>query len=192
MAVLIFVLQSRGNTLGVGASTFGIGNVRLQTELSCLKSRSPLKLESPNFSYGRVCQSILVLGKNKQERKAYIRKSILEQALHAWMHDAKRLQHFNGVFLFKKATQSQRTCQLKNFIVKIFKRSQIEHYQTYGTGLHLFRHSFATLIYQETQDLVLTSRALGHNSLLSTKIYIHTTQEHNKKVACLFDTLLKS
>ncbi len=56
MAVLIFVLQSRGNTLGVGASTFGIGNVRLQTELSCLKPRSPLKLESPNFSYGRVCQ----------------------------------------------------------------------------------------------------------------------------------------
>ncbi len=56
MSVLIFVLQSRGNTLGVGASTFGIGNVRLQTELSCLKPRSPLKLESPNFSYGRVCQ----------------------------------------------------------------------------------------------------------------------------------------
>ncbi len=56
MAVLIFV-QSRGNTLGVGASTFGIGSVRLQTELSCLKPRSPLKLESPNFSYGRVCQN---------------------------------------------------------------------------------------------------------------------------------------
>ncbi len=62
MSVLIFV-QSRGNTLGVGASTFGIGNVRLQTELSCLKPRSPLKLESPNFSYGRVCQiGVTIIG----------------------------------------------------------------------------------------------------------------------------------
>lgn len=56
----------------------------------------------------------------------------------------------------------------------------------------IFRHSFATLIYQETQDLVLTSRALGHSSLLSTKIYIHTTQEHNKKVALVFDNLIEN
>ncbi|GAA6955930.1 hypothetical protein CHC183_08980 [Helicobacter pylori] len=48
------------------------------------------------------------------------------------------------------------------------------------------------LFYQETQDLVLTSRALGHSSLLSTKIYIHTTQEHNKKVALVFDSLIEN
>ncbi len=66
MAVLIFV-QSRGNTLGVGASTFGIGSVRLQTELSRLKPRSPLKLESPNFSYGRVCQYELAREHYKKE-----------------------------------------------------------------------------------------------------------------------------
>ncbi|MGL2806304.1 tyrosine-type recombinase/integrase [Helicobacter pylori] len=45
--------------------------------------------------------------------------------------------------------------------------------------------------YDETQDLVLTSRALGHSSLLSTKIYIHTTQEHNKKVALVLKGWLK-
>ncbi|WP_205435973.1 tyrosine-type recombinase/integrase [Helicobacter suis] len=160
--------------------------------LGGLRKSEVFNLELKNIKPEEQNYSILVLGKNKQERKAYIRKSILEQALHAWMDDAKRLQHFNGAFLFKKATSSQRTCQLQNFIAKIFRYSNIKHPERYGTGLHLFRHSFATLIYQETQDLVLTSRALGHNSLLSTKIYIHTTQEHNKKVACVFDTLLKS
>ncbi|BCD45158.1 Integrase/recombinase [Helicobacter suis] len=158
--------------------------------LGGLRKSEVLNLELKNIKPEEQNYSILVMGKNRKERKAYIRKSILEQALHDWISDAKRLQHFNGVFLFKKATLSQRTCQLKNFIAKIFKLSNIKHSQAYGTGLHLFRHSFATLIYQETQDLVLTSRALGHNSLLSTKIYIHTTQEHNKKVACVFDTLL--
>ncbi|WP_367706338.1 tyrosine-type recombinase/integrase, partial [Helicobacter pylori] len=70
-----------------------------------------------------------------------------------------------------------------------FKLSNID-VKSYGLGLHLFRHSFATFIYDETQDLVLTSRALGHQSLSSTKIYIHTAQEYNKQVASIFDNLL--
>ncbi|OQU74075.1 integrase, partial [Helicobacter pylori] len=42
----------------------------------------------------------------------------------------------------------------------------------------------------ESRDIVLTSRALGHQSLSSTKIYIHTAQEYNKQVASIFDNLL--
>ncbi|GAA6931885.1 hypothetical protein VN0372_07690 [Helicobacter pylori] len=40
--------------------------------------------------------------------------------------------------------------------------------------------------------MVLTSRALGHSSLLSAKIYIHTTQEHNKEVALVLGGLLRN
>ncbi|GAA8123292.1 hypothetical protein NP0147_03210 [Helicobacter pylori] len=95
--------------------------------------------------------------------------------------------------MFKKSKNNttQRTCSLKGFIAKIFKLSNID-VKSYGLGLHLFRHSFATFIYDATQDLVLTSRALGHSSLLSTKIYIHTTQEHNKKVALVLGGLLRN
>ncbi|MCQ2943660.1 site-specific integrase [Helicobacter pylori] len=92
---------------------------------------------------------------------------------------------------FAKNNTTQKTCSLKSFIAKIFKLSNID-VKSYGLGLHLFRHSFATFIYDETQDLVLTSRALGHSSLLSAKIYIHTTQEHNKKVALVLKGLLKN
>ncbi|WP_437342085.1 tyrosine-type recombinase/integrase [Helicobacter pylori] len=96
-----------------------------------------------------------------------------------------------GCFTKAKNNTTQKTCSLKGFIAKIFKLSNID-VKSYGLGLHLFRHSFATFIYDETQDLVLTSRALGHNSLLSTKIYIHTTQEHNKKVALVLGGLLRN
>lgn len=61
MSMLISEAQSRGNTLGVGASTFGIGSIRLQMELSRLKPRSPLKLESPNFSYGEYVNRTLMV-----------------------------------------------------------------------------------------------------------------------------------
>ncbi|EJC01403.1 phage integrase family protein [Helicobacter pylori Hp P-4d] len=117
----------------------------------------------------------------------------MQVPLNAWLSDTKRLKSFKGRFVFKKAKNNttQKTCSLKGFIAKIFKLSNID-VKSYGLGLHLFRHSFATFIYDETQDLVLTSRALGHSSLLSTKIYIHTTQEHNKKTALVLGGLLKN
>ncbi|WRB95521.1 tyrosine-type recombinase/integrase [Helicobacter pylori] len=161
--------------------------------LGGLRKCEVLNIELKHIQVEEQNYSILIQGKGRKERKAYIKKSLLEPSLNAWLSDDYRLKYFNGVYLFKKDKQkAQNSLTLYNFIPLIFKLAQIKHYKQYGTGLHLFRHSFATLIYQETQDLVLTSRALGHSSLLSTKIYIHTTQEHNKKVALVFDSLIEN
>ncbi len=82
--------------------------------LGGLRKNEVLNLEIKNIKLEEQNYSILVLGKNKQERKAYIRKSILEQALHDWIHDTKRLQHFNGVFLYNpKGLASSKTSLLK-------------------------------------------------------------------------------
>ncbi|OOP93435.1 integrase [Helicobacter pylori] len=95
---------------------------------------------------------------------------------------------FNGVRDFTK----MRFLSIELEKCENVKLSSIENFKQYGTGLHLFRHSFATLVYAESRDIVLTSRALGHSSLLSTKIYIHTTQEHNKRVALVLGGLLRN
>ncbi len=164
-----------------------------QLDIDRIDKRKPVSEHLKHIQVEEQNYSILIQGKGRKERKAYIKKSLLEPSLNAWLSDDYRLKYFNGVYLFKKDKQkAQNSLTLYNFIPLIFKLAQIKHYKQYGTGLHLFRHSFATLIYQETQDLVLTSRALGHSSLLSTKIYIHTTQEHNKKVALVFDSLIEN
>ncbi|WRC88304.1 site-specific integrase [Helicobacter pylori] len=152
--------------------------------LGGLRKFEALDLELKNIALENNHYRLLIKGKNNKERYAYIEKEFLQVPLNAWLSDTKRLKSFKGRFVFKKAKNNttQKTCSLKGFIAKIFKLSNID-VKSYGLGLHLFRHSFATFIYDATQDLVLTSRALGHSSLLSTKIYIHTTQEHNKKVA---------
>ncbi|PDW21484.1 tyrosine-type recombinase/integrase [Helicobacter pylori] len=98
----------------------------------------------------------------------------------------KRMVVFNGVRDFTK----MRFLSIELEKCENVKLSSIENFKQYGTGLHLFRHSFATLVYAESRDIVLTSRALGHQSLSSTKIYIHTAQEYNKQVASIFDNLL--
>lgn len=38
---------------------------------------------------------------------------------------------------------------------------------------HMLRHSFATLFYQDTKNLVWLSKVLGHASLQTTQIYTH-------------------
>ncbi|EQD98088.1 hypothetical protein L930_00835 [Helicobacter pylori PZ5004] len=158
-----------------------------------LRKFEALDLELKNIALENNHYRLLIKGKNNQERYAYIEKEFLQVPLNAWLSDTKRLKSFKGRFVFKKAKNNttQKTCSLKGFIAKIFKLSNID-VKSYGLGLHLFRHSFATFIYDETQDLVLTSRALGHSSLLSTKIYIHTTQEHNKKVTLVLKGWLKN
>ncbi len=166
--------------------------ILLLIALGGLRKFEALDLELKNIALENNHYRLLIKGKNNQERYAYIEKEFLQVPLNAWLSDTKRLKSFKGRFVFKKAKNNttQKTCSLKSFIAKIFKLSNID-VKSYGLGLHLFRHSFAIFIYDETQDLVLTSRALGHSSLLSTKIYIHTTQEHNKKTALVLKGWLK-
>jgi integrase len=46
-------------------------------------------------------------------------------------------------------------------------------YNIRGLCLYVYRHAFATHLYNATKDLALVSRSLGHRSLETTMIYIH-------------------
>ncbi len=47
-----------------------------------------------------------------------------------------------------------------------------------GVHAHAFRHSFATHVYEGGGDLLAVKEALGHASLETTQVYLHTTTEH--------------
>lgn len=53
-------------------------------------------------------------------------------------------------------------------------------------GAHMLRHSFATLLYQKSQDLVLLQEALGHADLNTSRIYTHFDKERLKKATEIF------
>jgi integrase/recombinase XerC len=40
-------------------------------------------------------------------------------------------------------------------------------------SVHSLRHTFGTLLYQATKDLLLVGRALGHRDVKSTQRYAH-------------------
>lgn len=42
-----------------------------------------------------------------------------------------------------------------------------------GYTVHSLRHTYATVLYDYTKDILLVEQALGHATLLSTQIYVH-------------------
>ena len=42
---------------------------------------------------------------------------------------------------------------------------------------HTLRHTFATDLYQETKNIRLVQKALGHSDLFTTMIYTHIVDE---------------
>ncbi|MDY3113302.1 MAG: tyrosine-type recombinase/integrase, partial [Helicobacter sp.] len=55
-------------------------------------------------------------------------------------------------------------------------------------GAHMLRHSFATLLYQKSQDLVLVQEALGHSSLDTSRIYTHFDKQKLKVTTEIIDS----
>jgi integrase len=48
---------------------------------------------------------------------------------------------------------------------------------------HSLRHGFASELYRETLDIVLVSRALGHNSVATTAVYLNSIGANPEVVA---------
>ncbi|TCI25139.1 hypothetical protein EVJ32_11600 [Exiguobacterium sp. SH5S4] len=46
---------------------------------------------------------------------------------------------------------------------------------------HMLRHSFATTLYDQTQNILLVGSILGHKSTQTTERYLHVSQEQSRK-----------
>lgn len=64
--------------------------------------------------------------------------------------------------------------QIRNIVENAMKKLGLK-----GTP-HTLRHSFASIMYQETHDIRLVQELLGHKSILSTQIYTHINSEQVK------------
>ena len=56
-------------------------------------------------------------------------------------------------------------------------------------GAHMLRHTFATLLYLKSKDLVLVQEALGHASLDTSRIYTHFDKDKLYKAASIMDDI---
>ena len=121
----------------------------LQTGMR-LSELANIKLEDITGNY------IRVIGKGNYERNVYISDKTKEY-LQAYTNEYKPKDTLFGI---KKR-------EIQYIVVQAMKKLGIKG------STHTLRHTIATKMYEQTQDILLVKEFLGHRSIASTQIYTH-------------------
>lgn len=69
---------------------------------------------------------------------------------------------------------------IKNRAIQTIVKKAMKELDIEGSA-HTLRHTFATVMYKHTKDILLVSELLHHKSILSTQIYTHIENEELRK-----------
>lgn len=120
---------------------------------------------------------INIKGKNSLYRLVYIKKEHIKEEFKVLIKNSNK-------WIFEKNKKRISPASIYYLVRKTLKKNNIIKNKN---GPHLFRHTFATHLYRKTKDIVLVQESLGHRSLRSTQIYIHTDLDYLKKICSVFD-----
>jgi integrase/recombinase XerD len=122
-----------------------------------------------------------IRGKGNKPRIVLIKKHIIEDDLREWL-GVKKL---NTLTLFcTKDGGLMAQAYISRVVEKILMFAGIRKEKN---GAHMLRHSFATLLYQKSQDLVLLQEALGHSDINTSRIYTHFDTSKLKATTDIMD-----
>lgn len=128
-------------------------------------------------------KEIKVMGKGKKERLVefgdYCYKSMklfIDDGRKSLINKNKLLDH--DYLVINNNGKKITTRGVAKVIDKLIEKASINKHVT----PHMLRHTFATHLINEGCDLLTVQELLGHESLESTAIYTHVSNEHLRKV----------
>ena len=135
-----------------------------------------IKLKDIDFSN----KTILIYGKGSKERMVAFGEPALD-TMKLFISDGRReyLEDNDSEYLLvgKNATHLT-TRRIEQIIDDLIKKTSLKMNIT----PHMFRHTFATHLLDNGSDLLAVQELLGHESLSSTEIYTHVSNEHLREV----------
>ncbi len=124
-------------------------------------------------------RTIIVLGKGDKERIVVFGNNTKE-ALDDYLHRGRRqVDIHNSEYLFLNKDGNRLSTRYVRKIIDdiIFKASIQEH-----VSPHMLRHTFATEMLNNGADLVSVKDLLGHESLNTTSIYTHVSDDKIREI----------
>lgn len=121
-----------------------------------------------------------IRGKGNKPRVVMIKAKNIQRDLNEWLD----YRCCDEDYLFcnqKGATLTQ--AYISRIVEKILLSAGIRKEKN---GAHMLRHTFATLLYQNSKDLVLVQESLGHADINTSRIYTHFDKDRLKKTTDIF------
>lgn len=133
-----------------------------------------MKLKDVNLKKG----SVLIRGKGKRERIAYIRNPETLMLFQEYYSFHESMIKSTGYFFNNRLGKPMAYSSVRHLICKVVNSVGIRKKVT----PHTFRHTFATLFLEQEVDLKYIQHFLGHSSIRSTQIYAQVTSKQQLKV----------
>lgn len=108
-----------------------------------------------------------VRGKGNKPRIVMIKERIIQKDLKEWL-DIRYCEN-NLLFCNQKGNPISQA-YMYTIVEKILISAGIRKEKN---GNHMLRHTFATLLYQKSHDLILVQESLGHADINTSRIYTH-------------------
>ena len=123
-------------------------------------------------------QVVLIRGKGSKERKIYLASAPVVRALKEYLQ-VRVPRIADEPFFFLNRDGNRLSEQSVRRIINRYTdlSNQPGHYTP-----HMFRHSFATYLWDACGDVYEVKEILGHSSIKTTERYVHASFERQKKV----------
>ena len=129
-------------------------------------------------AYSAEKETIRVLGKGGKERILYLANGDAQRALARYL-DSRRQNRFTGEKIFLNRRGMPLSCQaVRGIVSKYCHRAGINRRIT----PHSFRHTFASMLLEEGVELRYIQEFLGHSSITTTQIYLHTSEKKKREI----------
>ncbi|HWQ78965.1 MAG TPA: tyrosine-type recombinase/integrase [Anaerovoracaceae bacterium] len=122
--------------------------------------------------------AIMIHGKGNRERLIYLENDEVILALKSYLVHRKSAGVDLPYLFITKFGQVLSTQAVRNLVTKYAGLAGIKKNIT----PHVFRHTFATLLLEEGVDIKYIQDFLGHSSISTTQIYLHTTNKQKRKI----------
>ncbi len=121
---------------------------------------------------------LCVMGKGQKERRLYVGSEAAMRALGNYLEAAGKLR-YESKYIFLSKQGRPISCQQVRYIVNKYVRlAGISRKIT----PHVFRHTFASLLLEEGVDIKYIQEFLGHSSISTTQIYLHTSERKKREI----------
>lgn len=122
--------------------------------------------------------AIRINGKGNKERTIYLENIEVVKALRRYLKYREAVEDGNDYLFISKFDKPLSTQAVRNLVKKYSELAGIDKKVT----PHVFRHSFASLLLEEGVDIKYIQDFLGHSSISTTQIYLHTTSNQKRRI----------